>query len=76
MSTVDQIFREAEQLTEDQKLTLANRILASSEPPVTEETELEWDLFIRERILHYDQGKAHSRSASDVFSDLDNTILK
>ena len=65
MSTVDQIFEEAAQLPEDQKLTLANRILASSESPSTEETEQEWDVVIRERIKRYDQGKARSRSAGD-----------
>ena len=76
MSTVDQILKEATQLTEDQKLTLANRILASSEPPATEETEREWDVVIRERIRRYDQGKAHSRPASDVFSVLDRRMKK
>jgi hypothetical protein len=76
MSTVDQILKEAEQLPEDQKLTLANRILASREPAVTEETKLEWDLVIRERIKRYDNGEIHSRPAGDVFSDLDRKISK
>ena len=76
MSTVDQLFEEAAQLPEDQKLTLANRILASNEPPVTEETEQEWDVVIRERIQRYDQGKAHSRQAGDVFSELDRRLRK
>jgi hypothetical protein len=76
MSTVDQIFKEAEQLPEDQKLTLANRILASREPAATEETKREWDLAIRERIKRYDDGKARSRPAGDVFSDLDQKISK
>jgi len=76
MSRVDKIFEQAAQLPEDQKLTLANRILASSEPPPTEETEREWDVVIQERIRRYDQGKVHSRPASDVFSDLDRRITK
>jgi hypothetical protein len=76
MSTVDQIFEEAAQLPEDQKLTLANRILASNEPPATEETEQEWDVLIRERIKRNDQGKARSRPAGDVFADLDLRITK
>jgi len=76
MSTVDQIFEEAAQLPDDQKLTLANRILASNEPPATEEPEKEWDVVIRERVKRYDQGKARSRPAGDVFSDLDRRITK
>jgi hypothetical protein len=76
MSTVDQIFKEAAQLPADQKLTLAHRILASNEPPASEETEREWDEVIRERIMRYDQGKTSSRSAGVVFSDLTRKITK
>ncbi len=74
MSSVDRLFKEAVQLPEDQRVTLAYRLLMSSEPPVTEETEQEWDL--RERIRRYDQGKARSRPAGEVFSDLDRSLTK
>ena len=76
MSTVDRLFEEAAQLPEDQKLTLAYRLLASSEPPVTQEIEQEWDVLIRERIQRYDQGIANPRSAGEVFSDLDQKLNK
>ena len=76
MSTVGQIFAEAVRLPEDQKLTLANRILASNEPPATEKVAQELDVVIRERIRRYDQGKARSRPVGDVFSDLDHRIKK
>jgi hypothetical protein len=76
MSSVDRLFEEAAQLSEDQKLTLAYRLLASSEPPVTQEIEQEWDVLIRERIQRYDQGKALSRSAGEVFSDLSQRLKK
>lgn len=76
MSSVDRIFEEAAQLPEDQKLTLVNRLLASNEPSITEEIEQEWDVVIRERIERYDEGKALSRPAGAVFSDLDQRLTK
>ena len=76
MSSVDRLFEEAVHLPEDQKLTLAYRLLSSSEPPFTEEIEQEWDVVIRERIQRYDQGNALSRSAGLVFSDLDQKLNK
>ncbi len=76
MSSIDRLFEEAAQLPEDQRLTLVYRLLASSEPPVTEASEQAWDVAIRERIQRYDQGKARSRPAGDVFLDLDRKLKK
>jgi len=76
MSTVDQLYQEAARLPEDQKLTLANRILASSEPAVNDEAEQEWDVAIRDRIRRYDEGAARTRQAGDVFMDLDRKLKK
>lgn len=74
MSSVDRLFEEAAQLPEDQRLTLVYRLLSSSEPPPTEEIEREWDLAIRERIKGYDRGDIRARSASEVFTDLDQKL--
>ena len=74
MTSVDRLFEQAEELPEDQKLTLAYRLLASSEPPTTEAIDQEWDVAIRERIQRYDQGTARSRPAGEVFADLDNKL--
>ena len=76
MSSIVRLFEEAAQLPEDQKLTLAYRLLSSDEPPVTEEIEQEWDVAIRERIQRYDQGEARTRSAGEVFLDLDRRLPK
>lgn len=76
MSSIDRLYEEASQLPEDQKLTLANRILASSEPLATEEVEYEWDVVIRERIEQYDKGESVSRPANTVFSRLDQKLSK
>ena len=76
MSSIDQLYEEAAQLPEDQKLTLAYRLLTSGEPPITDEIEQEWDVAIRDRIRRYEEGTAPSRSASEVFSDLDQKLSK
>ena len=76
MSSIDQLYEEAAQLPEDQKLTLAYRLLTSGEPPITDEIEQEWDVAIRDRIRRYDEGEALSRSAGKVFSDLDQKLSK
>ena len=76
MSSIDQLYEEAAQLPEDQKLTLAYRLLTSGEPPITDEIEKEWDVVIRDRIHRYDEGKALTRSASEVFLDLDQKLSK
>ena len=76
MSSVERIFEEAVQLPEDQRLSLAYRLLVFNEPPVTEKVEQEWDSVIRERIRRYDEGEARSRPAADVFSALDRRLTR
>ena len=76
MRSVDQLFEEAAHLPEDQKLSLAYRLLASGEPPATDKVEQEWDVVIKDRIQRYDEGKVLSRSAGEVFSDLDQKLNK
>ena len=74
MATVQQLLKEAALLPEDQRLTLVHRLLVACEPAVSEEVERAWDAEIRERIARHDRGEARSRSASDVFSDLDRRL--
>lgn len=76
MNSIDQILQEAVQLPEDQRLTLANRILALSEPYAKGEVGKAWDAEIRDRIARYDRGELKSRSATEVFSDLDRLLKK
>jgi hypothetical protein len=66
----DRLCEEAAQLPEDQELSLAYRLLAADEPRVTEEIEQQWDIVIRERIQHYDQGEACTRSACEAYLGL------
>lgn len=71
MKTIEEILQVAEHLPLTQRLTLAHRLLASSEPSQSSGVDEAWDVVIRERILRYDQGQAQTRSASEVFSELD-----
>jgi hypothetical protein len=76
MCVLDDLLSEASKLPEDQKLTLAHRLLASVEPSVSEQVEQAWDLEIRERIARFDRGEACTRPAGEVFSDLDRLLRR
>lgn len=74
MSSIDRLYEEASQLPEDQRMTLARRLLSIGEPHATEAVEQEWDDVIQKRIREYDDGKASSRKAGEVFSELDSRL--
>ena len=63
-------------LPEDQRLTLAHRLLSSLEPQEAEEVEAAWDAEIRRRIRAYDEERAQSISASQVFQEVDERLAK
>jgi hypothetical protein len=71
MNSVEQLLREASQLTKDQRLSLAHELLLADEPEPSPDVEREWDAEIRERIAKYDRGETKSRPAGEVFKDLD-----
>jgi len=74
MNSIDQILQKAIHLPEDQRLTLANRLLMLSEPHASEDVRHIWDTEIKNRIAKYDSGEINSRPASKVFSDLDSRL--
>ena len=74
MSKLDELVKEACELPGDQRLTLAHRVLAASEPQPSDEVEQAWDAEIRERIKKFDQGRGKARPASAVFADLDRRL--
>lgn len=73
MNSLNHILQEASRLPEDQRLTLAHRLLTIGEPSA-EGTEHIWDVEIRDRIARYDRGEICSRPAGEVFSDLDQRL--
>ncbi len=72
MTSINQILQDAIHLPEDQRLSLANRLLMLSEQYASEDVRHAWDTAIKDRIARYDPGEIGSRPASEVFSDLDN----
>ncbi|MBI4027833.1 MAG: addiction module protein [Verrucomicrobia bacterium] len=74
--TVDTVAAEAMQLPEDQRMTLAHRLIASVEPHPDPAVEAAWDHEIRERIRRYDGGKSTTIAASQVFKELDQRIAR
>jgi len=77
MSSVDQLASEALLLPEDQRFSLANRILASVEPGEdTSSVDAAWDAEIRERIAHYDAGLTPALPGAQVLSELDAQLHK
>jgi hypothetical protein len=74
MSRIDELVKEACELPGDQRLTVAHRVLAASEPQPSDEVEQAWDVAIRERIKRYDEGQSKPRLASQVFADLDRRL--
>jgi len=74
MSSINEILQEAIQLPEDQRFTLAHKLLIVGEPHQSDDVMTAWDIEIRSRIERYDSGKAQSRTASEVFKDLDDRL--
>ena len=74
MKTIEQILQEAEHLPLEQRLTLAHRLLPSSEPNPSPEVEEAWGMEIRERIMRYDRGETQSKPTKEVFSELDDQL--
>ena len=74
MSSINDILQEAIQLPEDQRFTLAHKLLTVSEPHLSDDVVTAWDVEIRNRIERYDRGETRSRTASEVFKDLDDRL--
>ncbi len=66
MSSINEILQEAIQLPEDQRFTLAHKLLIVGEPHQSDDVMAAWDIEIRSRIERYDSGKTKSRAASEV----------
>ena len=73
---LDTLTSDALTLPEDQRLTLAHRLLSSLEPREAKEVEAAWDTEIQRRIQAYDGGDVQSLSASQVFQEVDERLAK
>lgn len=69
---VDSLAEGALELTEDQRLTLAHRILVSTEPKPDSEVSAWWEVEIARRIDLLDAGATERIAASEVLRELDS----
>lgn len=74
--TLDTLEREALLLPEDQRLTLAHRLLQSTEPAPDPSLDSLWTAEILRRIECFDAGTTQIHDASDVFRDLDRRLAR
>jgi hypothetical protein len=74
MRTVNELLKDAVNLSEGDRLSLASQLLAYRTPADTRQVEAAWDVEIRERIKRYETGEAKLHQASDVFRDVDKLL--
>ncbi|NOX99934.1 MAG: addiction module protein [Verrucomicrobia bacterium] len=75
-ATLEELEKEAMQLPEDQKISLAHKILQSTEPPEDPAANALWEAEIIRRIEKLDKGKTELHDASEVFAELDKQLQK
>ena len=74
VSKLEILEKEALLLPEEQRVTLAHRMLRSAEPPSDSAVEALWEAEIVRRIGLLDIGATGRHRASDVFADLDKRL--
>ena len=76
MKTLEALTSEALLLPIEQRLALANELLASVEPAGDPEVEKAWEEEIQRRIRDYDSGKIQGIPGPQVFAELDKKLSK
>jgi putative addiction module component (TIGR02574 family) len=74
IQTIDDLTQGAIELPPDQRFTLAQRILASVEPPTDAEVDRAWTAEIRERMNRYDSGETKGIPGAEVFAEIDRRL--
>ena len=69
--TIEELTQDAMHLSEDQRITLAHRLLSSIEPPESEQIESAWNSEIKRRISSFRKGLVKTIPANEVFAQLD-----
>ncbi len=75
-NTLETIAKEALQLPEDQKVTLAHRMLLSAEPAPDPSVDAIWEAEIVRRIEKLDAGQTALHPAAEVFGELDRRLQR
>ena len=75
-NALETLEKEVLQLPDDQKITLARRMLASTEPMPDESISALWEQEIIRRIEKLDMGMTELHPASEVFGELDRHLQR
>ncbi len=73
-TALESLEKEVMRLPEDQRVTLAHRILLSTEPAGDPAVDALWEAEIVRRIDQLDGGATERHRASDVFAELDRRL--
>ena len=74
VTALESLEKEAMCLPEDQRVTLAHRILLSTEPAGDPAVDALWESEIVRRIDLLDRGATERHPASEVFAELDRRL--
>ena len=69
-STLDSLAHDALDLTPNERVVLAYRLLASVEPVPDPTAEAAWDAEIARRVARFDSGESQTVPAAEVFARL------
>ncbi len=73
-TTLETLEKVVMSLPEDQRMTLAHRLMRSAEPPSDPSVDARWEAEIAHRIELLDAGATKRHRASDVFAELDQQL--
>ena len=76
IQTVEKLAQSAIELPPDQRFTLAQRILASVEPPVDAGVDRAWAAEIQARMSRYDSGETKGIPGAEVFAEIDRRLAQ
>ena len=74
--TIAELVQGASELPPDQRYTLAQRILASVEPPVEAEIDRAWAEEIQKRIRRFDSGETKGIPGAEVFAEMTRRVAR
>lgn len=74
--SIEELTQGAIELPPDQRYTLAQRILASVEPPGDAEVHRAWAEEIQERIRRFDSGETKGIPATEVFAEMSRRLAQ
>ena len=71
---MDDLARGAIELPPDQRMALAQRILASVDAPGIGKSDSAWTVEIQERMRRYDAGETKGIAGAEVFAEIDRRL--